>query len=309
MGKQRIGLALGSGSARGMSHIGIIEALEKLGVVPDIVCGCSAGAIVGGALVSGHLGDLKAWLHTLSRKDIFSFFDFALFSGGLIAGDRLFNFFRDEFGDYDIESLSLPFASVATEFPTGREIWFRSGSLLTAVRASSSLPGVITPYCFKGQWLVDGGLVNPVPVSICRAMGADSVIAVNLNGSLVKKHSVLQEEKAGTKDLTESRMPEVPAQLSDRLKKGIMDSVGNLTNIWTSNSDAPGLIDVLNATVNIMQDRITRSRMAGDPPDVILTPRLDHIGLLDFHRIEEALEEGERCVNQAADTIRAHFFQ
>ncbi len=177
----KIGLALGSGAARGWAHIGVIQALAENGIHPDIVCGTSAGALVGGAYVAGHMGDLEHWLRTLNRAAVARFFDLSLTSGGLIAGKRIINFFNKRFGDFEIESLPIRFAAVATELTTGHEIWFRTGSMLDAVRASISVPGIFEPFHLNGRWYVDGGIVNPVPVSVCRALGADIVIAVNLN--------------------------------------------------------------------------------------------------------------------------------
>jgi NTE family protein len=300
----KVGLALGSGSARGWAHIGVIKALRDMGIHPDIISGCSIGALVGGAYAAGHLDDLESWLRTLRRKDVLGFFDLNLSSGGLIAGDRLMNFFRDRVGDATIELLPIPFAAVATDLNTGREIWLRSGSLLDAVRASISLPGIFTPVRIDDRWLVDGGLLNPVPVSICRAMGADIVIAVNLNGGIVGKHlSAGTAKSRNTSNALDA--DQAPGTLAMRLKSSLKNSVDTmLSQVWRSEDDAPGLFDVLASSLNIMQDRITRSRMAGDPPDILITPRLEHLGLLEFYRAAEAIEEGTVGTLQAGQIIR-----
>lgn len=299
MTNPRIGLALGSGSARGLSHIGIIRALADMGIHPHIICGCSVGAMVGGAYAANHLDNLETWVRSLTRTDVVRFFDISLTSGGVIMGDRLTTVFREYIGDVTIESLSIPFSAVATELATGRELWFRNGFLLDAIRASMSLPGLFAPVQIDNKWLVDGGLVNPVPVSICRAMGADVVIAVNLNGGLVGRH-LSSKHATAVETIVESTSPESFTDLTNRIKRSLKNSVDALiAQLWQDDSDRPGLFDVMASTINIMQDRITRSRMAGDPPDVMLAPQLDHIGLLEVYRAAEAIEEGKRCVQRS----------
>ena len=303
MRRVRVGLALGSGSARGWAHVGVIKALHEIGVQPDVIAGCSIGALVGGAYAAGHLDELEEWLRTLRKKDVLGFFDVSLMSGGLIAGERLMNFFREYVGNAGIEARPVPFTAVATELSSGREVWLRRGTLIDAVRASISLPGIFTPVRLHGKWLVDGGLINPVPVSVCRAMEADVVIAVNLNGGLIGRHL----SEGAVRRNSSANMPEVKEPLNyltARLKNGIRNS---LDTVWSqvrrSENDAPGLFDVMASAINIMQDRITRSRMAGDPPDLVITPRLEHLGLLEFHRAAEAIEEGASRTRQIAPRI------
>src|SRR3954469_1232092 len=178
--KPRIGLALGSGSSRGWAHIGAIRALEERGIKIDLICGTSIGALVGAVYASGQLDELEQWVTSLVWSKVWRLMDFSL-KGGLIRGHRLFNLFRATFRDLEIGELATPFGAVATELNSGREIWLRSGKLLDVVRASCALPGLFTPVVHNGAVLVDGGLVNPVPVSMCRALGADLVIAVDLS--------------------------------------------------------------------------------------------------------------------------------
>lgn len=308
-----IGLALGSGSARGLSHIGIINSLNDMGIHPRIICGCSVGALVGGAYAADHLDKLEAWIRSLTRTDVLRFFDISLTSGGVILGERLTNVFREYIGDVTIESLAMPFCAVATDLSTGREIWFRDGLLLDAIRASISLPGLFSPILIDDRWLVDGGLVNPVPVSTCRAMGADIVIAVNLNGGLVGRHLTSRQatavEMSGEEESTEpstglTTLRESFTDLTTRIRRSLKDSVDSLiAQLWQDDSARPGLFDVMASSINIMQDRITRSRMAGEPPDIVLSPQLDHIGLLEVYRAEEAIEEGIKCVQRAQQAL------
>ncbi len=288
----RIGLALGSGSARGWAHIGVLRALAEEGIEPDIVAGTSVGALVGAAYVSGNLEVLETWVRGLNFWDVVRLMDVRL-SGGLIEGDTLMASFRDTIRDVDIENLSRPYAAVATDLANGQEVWLQRGRLLDAVRASIALPGLFSPARTDGRLLVDGGLVNPVPVSLCRAMGAEVIIAVNLNGGIVGRHLLPREVPA--KPLPEER--DLFSQFLDKLnlrEKALMAWRKEREDAHTP----PGLFEVLASAINIMQDRITRSRMAGDPPDLLLSPSLSHLGLLEFDRAAEAIDEGYQCVQR-----------
>ena len=182
--RSRLGLALGGGAARGWAHIGVLEVLAANSITPDVVCGCSMGALVGAGYVVGQLDALAAWARSLTWRDVLGLLDPALSGGGLIRGERLLRFLREHYIDIDIADSPIPFGAVATDLATGREVWLRSGPLGDAVHASIAVPGVVGPVPLDGRWLVDGGLVNPVPVSLCRAMGADVVIAVNVNSEM-----------------------------------------------------------------------------------------------------------------------------
>lgn len=293
----RIGLALGSGSARGWAHIGIIQALIQMGIRPQVVSGCSIGALVGSAYAMGRIEELESWARGLGWKEIVGLFDIS-FNGGVINGERLMDFFKESADDATIESLPIPFATVATDLMTGREIWFQSGSLYDAIRASLSLPGLFSPASVNGRFMIDGGLVNPVPVSLCRALGADLVIAVNLNSDVVGKHFDESDESpvSDLQALPEKSGDGDEGDLSRRFKEGIEKVRGYFSS---HNDKSPGLLDVLWTSINIMQDRITRSRMAGDPPDVIIEPQLRHLQLMEFHRAAEAIEEGKNSVLRA----------
>ena len=299
--KRAIGIALGSGSARGWAHIGVLQALTDAGVEPDIVCGSSVGALVGAVYVRSHLNSFSDWVRELNLIEIVRYMDIRLDEGGgFFQGKRFMEFLKQHIGDIHIEKLPKAFASVATDLSTGREIWFRTGPLLDAIRASMALPGIFTPVEFDGQWLVDGGLVNPVPVSLSRAMGARVVIAVNLNGDILGKHlrKTAPPSVNGKQASAETWLLE---KLSSSLKKHAPSFKGKSKKPvkWR-----PGLFDVLASSLNIMQDRITRSRMAGDPPNITLSPRLSHIGLLEFDRAAEAIEEGRACVERMLPALK-----
>lgn len=291
--KYRIGLALGGGSARGWAHIGVLHALRERGIEPDVVCGTSIGALVGGAYAAGYLEELARWVVQLEWRHVVGYLDLSM-SGGLIKGKKLFDFLQRHFEDRAVEDLPRPFAAVATDLEAGLEIWLREGSLLGAVRASIALPGVFTPVRHGDRWLVDGGLVNPVPVSLCRALGAEVVIAVDLNADLLERHpirAVVNAQKAAQPDegLEQYSLRQQAMQLK--------------TLLLGEGSDLPSIFDVLGRSLNIMQIRITRSRMAGDPPDILITPRLAHIGMMEFHRAEEAITEGYQAVARSDPEI------
>jgi NTE family protein len=290
--RPRVGLALGGGSARGWAHIGAIRALEQAGIRPDIVCGTSIGALVGAAYAAGELDRFELWVLGLGISDVVGFMDVSL-NGGLIKGERLIEFLRRNFVDRPVEALAIPFAAVATSLNTGAEVWLREGSTVEAVRASIALPALFTPVLREGVLLVDGGLVNPVPVSLARAMGAEFVIAVDLNSDLLGRH------------LREEAPPAAPAgQVGEWLRR-MQDNLGALMPASsTEEPKLPSLLDVVASSINIMQVRITRSRMAGEPPDAIVAPRVAHLGLLDFHRAKEAIAEGRRAVEASLENFR-----
>jgi len=293
--RPRVGLALGSGSARGWAHVGVIRALEQAGIKPDLVCGTSIGALVGAAYAAGELKNFEKWLLGLGLADVLSFMDVRL-NGGMIKGERLMEFFRRSFIDRPIENLSMPFAAVATALHNGAEVWLREGSTIDAVRASIALPALFTPVVREGRTLVDGALVNPVPVSLARAMGADIVIAVDLGSDLLGRH------------LRADPGDETPAEEISDWRRKLQENLGAfIPGNSGDESRLPSMLDVIAGSINIMQVRISRSRMAGDPPDAIVAPRLGHLGLLDFHRAKEAIEAGERAVENVLPGLKVLF--
>ena len=299
----RLGLALGSGSARGWAHIGVLQALTEEGVRPDVVCGASFGALVGAAYAAGELERFAEWVQGLGMRDVFGFMDFNL-AGGMLKGEKLIAFWRRNFADFDIAQSPIAFGAVATDLHSGAEVWLREGSIADAVRASIALPGLFTPvWRPDGRLLVDGDLVNPVPASLARAMGADIVIAVDLNNDILHCHmrplAVVQAPADESDPLPE---PEPPPRNGGWMQR--------LTP-WRAGAAAaepgprvPSMLDVVMTSVNIMQMRITRSRMAGDPPEMVVAPALAHLGLLDFHRAAEAIAEGRRAAQAALPQLR-----
>lgn len=293
----RVGLALGSGSARGWAHIGVIRALEKAGIPIDVVCGSSIGALVGAAYAAGELDGFEQWARRLSWRAVVSLLDLKM-DGGVMEGRKLVDFFRARFADPGIDKLPKPFACVATDLVTGREVWLREGAVIDAVRASIALPGLFTPAVREGRRLLDGGLVNPVPVSLCRAMGADIVIAVDLNWNLLgrRRHgevkTALRQFEAG---LVENR-------IIDRFRARF-DPTRYVPRMLEASPGVPSMLEVLAIGLNIMQVRITQSRLAGEPADALIRPHLPSISAMDFHRAELSIEEGMRATEQALPMI------
>jgi NTE family protein len=262
----KIGIALGSGSARGWAHIGALRALIAAGIEPQIVCGTSIGALVGAVYVGGDLDALETWVTGLTWRKVVGFFDIS-FGSGILKGNKFNDFLRDNFLDEEIAELPHPFAAVATDLQSGREVWLREGRVVDAVRASIAIPGLFTPCERDGKLLVDGGLVNPVPVSLCRAMGADFVIAVDLSSNIVGQYvKKIEKEKRGIRQ--------------------------------------PNMLEVVTSSLNIMQVRVTRSRLAGEPADAVITPRLGRLGMLDYHRAAEAIAEGRAATESTVSHIR-----
>ncbi len=290
-GSPVLGLALGSGAARGWAHIGVIRSLAQYGIRPDVVCGCSIGALVGAALVSGRIEQLETWVRSLDWQEVVSMLDISFKGGGLIRGDRVVQYCAQHFFLSDFSSLPAPFACVATELSSGREVWLREGSLADAVQASIALPGLFSPVLRNGRVLVDGGLVNPVPVSLCRALGADIVIAVELGSGVV------------------GRVPKKGSKLArlgeEHWARRLLDLIGmNDDADEVRGAQLPSLPDVVTSSINIMQMRIARSRLAGEPADVLISPRVAHLNMMEFDRADEAIGEGEASVERVRSLLR-----
>ena len=304
--RPRIGLALGSGSARGWAHIGVIDSLIEAGIEPDVVCGTSIGALVGAAYVAGKLDGLRQWAETATWRAILKLTDVRLTGGGLLNGRQVVAFLQQLGIDQPIESYGRPYAAVATDLATGREIWLQSGPIHEAVRASIALPGILSPARIDGRWLVDGGLSNPIPVSVCRALGADVIIAVNLNGDLLARRFAVELDPsppAEAEGVSHAILRKVAGKLPKALGRRAAAAAADTA---PPREPPPGYFDVLATSLNIMQDHITRTRLAGEPPHVMLVPRLRGIGLMEFNRAHEAIAEGRACVEQALPTLKRY---
>jgi NTE family protein len=297
MARPTIGLALGGGAARGWAHIGVLRSLIAAGLEPDIVAGTSIGAVAGACYVTGKLDALEDFATTLTRRRIFGFLDFNFTGSGLITGQRLSGRLQNHLKGFAIEDLDRKFTAVATELGTGHEVWLNKGDLVTALKASFALPGIFRPVQINGRWLIDGALVNPIPVSVCRALGARIVIAVNLSCDLFSKGAVIPDQEALAEPLGSD---------DSALLEGNGRAAVHLLHrqIFGRSDGAPGMSAVMMDAINITQDRIARSRLAGDPPDITIGPRVGRIGLFDFHRASEAITAGARAAEAELDEIR-----
>jgi NTE family protein len=295
---RKVGLALSSGVARGWAHIGAIRALTRLGVPFDLVAGCSAGALVGGCYLARQLDQLEKWALSLSPRKVVSYLDLSFGRGGMIKGEKIKNELRKFMGQQRIEDLRVPFIAVATDLGTGHEVWLREGDLADAIRASVAMPGLLPPIEFRGRWLADGALLDPMPVAACRSFGADLVIAVNLNTDILGKMRHGSTSSRPALGFDPSGLLTAQAELADRAPPESLTQ-----GIFGGDRDNPNIFGVMMTSLSIMQDRLTRSRLAGDPPDVHITPRVGHIGLLEFERAEEAIKEGENAVERARPEI------
>ncbi len=294
----KIGLALGGGAARGWAHIGVLRALTQAGIVPDIVAGTSIGAVVGGCFAAGRLDELEGFARDLTRRKVFGYLDFNLSGSGLITGQRLVARLDGHLKDMHIEELATRFVAVATEIGTGQEVWLSRGRLVDAMRASYALPGIFKPVSINDRWLFDGALVNPVPVSVCRALGARYVIAVNLNSDLCGRGAVMSDA------------PTAPEAVQGWAGRGLLNGKNGRgarkllqRQIFGSGDLSPGISTVMVDAFNIVQDRIARSRLAGDPPDAIINPRLAGIGLFDFHHADELIWRGVAATQRELDVL------
>lgn len=291
-----IGLALGGGAARGFAHIGVVRTLVANGFRPDVIAGTSIGALVGGCYAAGHLDDLEEWARGLTRRRVFGYLDFSLAGSGLIGGFRLAERLRVTLGNATFEQLGIRFAAIATEIGTGHEIWLTRGRLAEAVQASYALPGIFSPVNIGGRWLMDGALVNPVPVSAARAQGARVVIGVNLNTDLVGRGTTISSFGSDVDDV-------VAEAAKPRGLRGMFGGERSLKRQFFGAPGRPGFPTVMMEAFNVMQDRITRARMAGDPPDAMISPRLGRVGLIDFDRAGEAIEVGAEAAKRALEPI------
>ena len=292
-----IALALGGGAARGFAHIGVMRTLTAHGIIPDIIVGTSIGAVVGGCYAAKQLDGLESWARSLTVRGILGYLDLSLSGSGLIRGSHLASRLEDALDDTLIENLPIRFAAIATELNTGHEVWLTRGRLVDALRASYALPGIFTPARIGGRWLVDGALVNPVPVSAARALDARLVIAVNLNSDIFGRGTIIANHGSDASDEPDTE------QSKPQGLRAIFSGDRSLRRQFLGRRGRPGIPTVMVEAFNVMQDRITRARLAGDPPDVSINPRLGGVGWFDFHRAEEAIAIGAEATEKAIDGI------
>jgi NTE family protein len=299
--KPVIGLALGGGAARGFAHIGILRTLAANGIVPDVVVGTSIGAVVGGLYAAGRLDTLEEWGSSLQgMRNILGYLDIRLDGSGLIGGEKLATRLEEAVGQTLIEDLPIKFATVATEVRTGHEIWLTHGRVVDAMRASYALPGIFSPILIGDRWLVDGALVNPVPVSAARALGAEIVIAANLSSDIFTHSTTIYAHGA-----VPAPVAAVPEETTTKRRfPRLFSAEKTMKREFFGSAGRPGISSVMVDAFNIMQDRITRARLAGDPPDLLISPRVGQFGWFDFHRAEDLIAHGARAAERALESIQ-----
>jgi NTE family protein len=334
----KIGLALGSGAARGWAHIGVIQALEEMGIEIDIVSGCSIGSYVGASYASGKLPELAEWVESLTEWQVFALMGVGFHKGGLVSGLKVFKALQDNFSLETFEELNKPFAAVATDLYSGREVNFMSGSVIEAVKASCAIPGLFPPLLFDNRWLVDGGVVNPVPVNMCRMLGADIVIAVNLSADFRPQSLVNNQiDHGNNQKKTSDFFKRSQQQIQQWFKKsGDTPPVSSEKDLLANEEflteecleilepasiesqqpeyvpteehvvvpPAPSIINAMTGSLDILSARVTRSRLAGDPPDILIEPQLRDFGMMEFYRATELIEHGRASVKRIANQIK-----
>ncbi len=303
---KKVGLVLGSGSSRGWAHIGAIEALEEAGIPVDVIAGCSVGSYVGAIYAGDGLASLKKFILRMGGEKMFSYFDVVFPRSGLLDGNKkLREFLSGHTTAETFEALRIPLKMVATDLSSGDKVVMDSGNLFQALRATMSMPGLFAPIQVKGRWLVDGGLVDPVPVGVARAMGADVVIAVDLNSGLVSR----QQRKRLAKEVPgETPPPEYRNEMARKLSEHYASAESTFTKKIRSflNIDAttPDIMETVAGAIGIMQERITRINLAVEPPDILVQPRLGEMKMMDFGQAEKAIEEGYQGVKDHLEDIR-----
>jgi len=295
----KLGLALGTGGARGWCHIGVLRALDEMGVRPDVVAGSSMGALVGAAYAGGALDALEDWARALTPRRVWSLIDMRLTGGGLVGGTSIAKMLEEIGLDCRIEDLSLPFIAVAADLSSGQEVWLQEGPLASATRASVAIPGILSPVCIDGRWLIDGGVVNPVPITPLTAAGVRVVVAVNLNAATGGLFWTPGQDWPGLPDFSE---------MVDQVSEKLPDA---LTQFWRSGTNEapskdpnpPSYTALINATIDMMSDQIRRARLAADAPHVLISARLAHMNIMQFHLASQAIDEGYRATMAQADWI------
>lgn len=307
---KKIGLALGSGSARGWAHIGVIRALEEAGVKVDFIAGTSIGAFVGAFYSTGNLDYLEAFALEMDWKAIISFFDVGFPRKGLLDGEKIYQLVSKKILTENIEETEIPFHVAATNIKTGKEHIFKTGSIVDGVRASISIPGIFTPFKKNNLTIVDGGLVNPVPVDVVRNMGADLVIAVDLNSDLLEHQSKMISPQPAVKNSLGERIDTLISGSNNKVintLKGKYQNIEKSVNMklkeWTPNKNDMNIFEIIGTSINIMEYRITQNNFKMHKPEILIQPSLGYLGLFDYNQAAETIEEGRVATNKVIDEI------
>jgi NTE family protein len=284
--KPTVALALGAGGAKGLAHIGVIEELERQGFEIVAIAGSSMGALVGGIHAMGKLGVYRDWACALARLDVLRLADWTLSGGGLIKGERIINTLRHLTGDMQIENLPVAYTAVATELDRGREVWLTRGSLFAAIRASTAMPTVFRPHLLEGRWLVDGALLNPVPVTPLIRAHADYLVAVSLHGPA---------DNASSRPVAAAAAPSAAHAAHGR----VSELIAHWLPHGAKSVPARGTFDLLNESMDLMQSHLSRLRLAVYEPDLLIELPRDLAHVYEFYRARELIECGREQARQA----------
>lgn len=292
MQKKTVSLVLGSGAARGHAHIGVINAVLEKGYEIVSISGCSIGAIIGGIYLQGKLKEYQVWAEALDKFNVLKLLDMAVLRGGYISGDRYFQFIESLIGDADIEELHLPYTAIGVDILSQKEFWFQKGSLMRAMRASSAVPSIVTPIQINGRVYVDGGVLNPLPIIPTVSAGADYIIAVDLNGPAQE----LSEEDFIKRD----DEPEWWSNVKSFFGKGKdTDSIPEKRY----DPQSWGRIQTINMMFETMQESLTQYKIAGYPPDVLISIPKDTCSFYEFWRSKELIDFGYDVARKALEEL------
>ncbi len=289
--KKKVGLALGSGSARGWSHIGAIEAIEEAGIPIHCIAGTSIGAFVGAVYATGDLPSLKEFALQMDWKKVVSYFDVVFPKSGFMDGKKVHDLFSMHTEAKTFADFKIPVSMVATNVETGKKVIINSGNIIESIRASISVPGVFTPVRRDGEWLVDGGLVDPIPVSVVKEMGADFVIAVDLNSDIVSPEKQ-EQPQSGEKTMPQKQRHDIIQRISAQYNHAEKAVLSQINRWFPPSPKTPNIFDIMGSSIGIMQRQVSMINLAVDPPDVLIQPRLGDLKMFDFDQAERSIKEG-----------------
>ncbi len=279
---KKVSLVLGSGGARGYAHIGVIEELEKNGYKIESISGASMGALIGGLYACGKLQEYKEWVLGLDMLDIAKLLDFSFFTGGMIKGDKVFKKIKKIVGRVDIENLPIKYTAVATDLVKQKEVWMQKGDLLDAIRASIAIPTIFTPKKIDNKYLIDGGVLDPLPIAPTISDDTDITIAVNLNANNAKKYDIKIPKKEIER---ENRFKEIFFELKEK-------AMNFFDNESKSEFDEMNMFGIVGKTIDIMQNNILECKMAGYSPDIMINIANDACDFYEFNKAYEMIELG-----------------
>jgi NTE family protein len=304
--KKKVGLVLGSGSARGWAHIGAIEAIEEAEIPIHCIAGASIGSFVGAVYATGNLQSLKDFALQMDWKKVMSYFDVVFPKSGFMDGKKVHELFSIHTDAKTFDDFKIPISMIATNLRTGKKVIINSGNIIEGIRASVSVPGIFIPVKRGNDWLVDGGLVDPIPVSVVKEMGADFVIAVDLNSDIVSPEQK-KLRKVEKNPIPLKQRHEIIQRISNQYNNAEKAVKSQMNKMFSSSEKTPNIIDVMGTSIGIMQTQISRINLAMDPPDILIQPRLGDLSMFDFDQAERSIKEGYDQTKIQLENMKALF--